>query len=403
MRSKGLMLLLAIVIGAIDAVLFKVFEYIVNHGTQYIWNDLFNSDVDRWKVVPLGIVLGLLLSGLFVLLKQKRIVPPKLSSVEEESSDEKPTLASLGIIFIIGAACLLAGASLGPEASLVAMTGGLGLWFGYYSRNDKAAKLLQLSSIGALLVAFFGSIILILLPLAMLLKKKKLSVTSAIPIVLAGASSYGALWLMDRNTEGYGSIPVPSSFHALDYLLAALLGMATAVLGWLLKKYILKANEAVKRYDKNYHWAISGALFGLVIGLLYMLGGQSVEFSGSEGTKLLMHHSPEYSVWALVVILLAKLLVTGWSLASGYRGGLVFPSIFIGVAIALIAETITGDTSTGVLVGSIAGVFCAMLGPAPALIFIIALIPFKLIGIAIVGIVFAALANKIIDKHAPIL
>src|SRR6185437_1996241 len=121
---------------------------IVNHGTQYIWDDLFHSNVERWRVIPLAVIFGLALSGLFVLLKQQRLVPPKINSVEAEASVERPTLKGLGIITVIGIASLLAGASLGPEASLVALTGGIGMWFAYKSGNDKTAKLLELASVG---------------------------------------------------------------------------------------------------------------------------------------------------------------------------------------------------------------------------------------------------------------
>ncbi len=401
MRNKILLLLIAIIVGAVDALVFKGFEWVVNSGSNYIWNDLLHSDTERWRVIPIALILGFILSAIIVLLKQVRLVPPKINSTEEEKTTEKPTLKSLGIIAIIGIASLLAGASLGPEASLVALTGGIGLWVAYRAKADKVANLLELASVGALLVAFFGSLILILLPIGLLAKKKKLSVVTALPVILAGASSFGVLWILDHNTAGYGTIPVTNAYKPIDFVLAALLGMACAGLGWALKKFILKTHDVIKRHDKEFHWALTGSIFGLVIGLLYLVGGQTIQFSGSEGSHLLIQKAPTLSLGMLCIILLAKLLVTGWSLATGYRGGLVFPSVFIGIAIALIAENITGDTSPGILIGSVAGVFSAMLGPLPALIFIIALLPFKLIGIAIVGIGFAAIGNKIIAKFNP--
>lgn len=400
-KSKTVVLLVVLVIGAIDAVVFKGFEYIVNNGTNWLWNDTVHSDTSRWRVLPLALVLGLVFSGLLVLLKQTRLVPPKVNSVEEEGSVERPTIAGLGIVLVVGLASLLAGASLGPEASLVALCGGIGLWFAYAAKADKTAKLFELASVGALLVAFFGSIVPILLPLLLLAKNKKLSVASALPVILACASAFGTLWLMDHNTAGYGTIPISNHYGVVDFPLAAILGLATAFLGWLLKQYILKTYDFVKRIDKTNPWALTGAVFGLIIGLLYLIGGQSVEFSGSQGSHMLTHHSPAYGLGMLVVILLAKLLVTGWSLGTGYRGGLVFPSVFSGVAIALIAENISGVVNPGVMIGSIAGVFSAMLGPIPALIFIIALLPVKLIGVAIVGIIFAAIGNKVIARFSP--
>jgi chloride channel protein, CIC family len=398
MKQSLTLLITALVIGALDAVVFKGFEYAVNHGTQYIWNDIFKTDIHRWLVIPLALVLGLILSGLFIALKQHRVVTPKINSVEEETSSEQPTINGLITIAIIGIASLLAGASLGPEASLVALCGGLGAWFAYRTHAIKSVPLFELASVGALLVVFVGALVMILLPLAMLIKKKQLSLTYAAIILLSGVSAYGVLWLMDRNTKGYGTIPVPNHFSALDFILAAILGLCTAILGWLLKHFILAINHQIVIWDKKYSWVLTGSIFGLVVGFLYLVGGESVQFSGSNGSVMLINHTPAFSIAMLIIILVAKLLVTGWSLASGYRGGLVFPSIFIGVSIALIAEGITGDISSGIMVGSIAGVFSALIGPVPAFIFMVGLLPFKLIGISIVGITFAVLGNKFISR-----
>jgi H+/Cl- antiporter ClcA len=400
-RKKALVLLLAVALGAADALIFKGFEAAVNHGTHYIWDTLFNSGVVRWRVVPLAVVLGLAFSALFVLLKQPRMVPPKINSTEAEDSDERPTLMGLGVILAIGLMSLLAGASLGPEAALVALTGGGGLWLAYRTKLGDAAKLFELASVGALLVAFFGSYILVALPLLMLLKNKRLDVTNAAVVLVTGASAFGMLWLLDHHTVGYGTIPAATHFTPIDYFLAALLGAVTAVLGWLLKQFILRLYDQLRLLEGRFSWFVTGPSFGFVVGLLYLAGGQSVQFSGSTGSHLLLSHQPPYALWMLFVILIAKLLVTGWSLGSGYRGGLVFPSVFIGVTVAAIAENIAGLTGPGVMIGSTAGVFSAMLGPAPALIAILALVPLKLSGVAVVAIVFAAIVNKAISRFTP--
>jgi H+/Cl- antiporter ClcA len=400
-RKKALFLLVAVALGAADALLFKGFEAAVNHGTQYIWDTLFNSGVARWRVVPLAAVLGLALSGLFVLLREPRMVPPRINSTESEESDDRPTLATLGVIAAIGLACLIAGASLGPEAALVALTGGAGLWLACRTDFGDAAKLFQLASVGGLLVAFFGAFVLVALPLLILLKNKQLNPRNAIVVSITAGASYGTLWLVDRHTAGFGTIPAPTHFTSIDYFLAALLGVITAMLGWLLKQFIVRVYERLRLLAERVSWLVTGPLFGLVVGLLYLVGGESVQFSGSSGSHLLLSHQPPYALWMLFVILIAKLLVTGWSLGSGYRGGLVFPSIFVGVTVGLIAENIAGLTGPGVIIGSTAGVFCAMLGPLPALICILALLPIKLSGVAVVGIVFAALGNRAIDKLLP--
>jgi hypothetical protein len=48
-----------------------------------------------------------------------------------------------------------------------------------------------------------------------------------------------------------------------------------------------------------------------------------------------------------------------------------------------------------VTIGSVAGVFAAMTGPAVGFIFIAGLVPVSLLGIAVVGILGAAVGNKL--------
>jgi H+/Cl- antiporter ClcA len=95
---------------------------------------------------------------------------------------------------------------------------------------------------------------------------------------------------------------------------------------------------------------------------------------------------------------LAKLLATAWSLAAGYRGGLVFPSIYSGVVIFLIVHALFGTSSNGILLGSVAGILGAMTGAVAGGIFVIAVIPYTLLPLAIVGIIGAAAGNRLIGK-----
>lgn len=400
MRGKVIVLATAVAIGVVNSLVFKAFEFAVNEGTVNLWNDVLKTDTHRWLVVPLTVAFGVGLSALIRLVGQERMVSAKTNPLEEGGSVQRVALKDIGVTALIGLASLVAGASLGPEASLIGIASGLGVWAAGRT-GAKATELLMLASIGALLVVFVGSMLLVLLPLLMLFQKKKLSRDTAVPILLAGGSAYATLWLIDHNVEGFGTIPTVPKSRWSDWLLAVAVGFLAAIIGFLLKNLVTKFGLIAKRLNKSLPWAVSGALFGSIIGLLYLIGGQSVEFSGSEGTKSL-HSDVSYGFWALLGILAVKLVVTAWSLASGYRGGLIFPSIYLGVATWLAVSSLFGSSGPGVLIGSIAGVFCAGTGsPAVALIFMAALLPLKLVGIAIAGIIGATWGNKLLTAHVP--
>jgi H+/Cl- antiporter ClcA len=397
MRNRLLVILVALVIGVIDALVFKSFEYVVNHGTNFIWNDVFKTDIHRWIVIPLAIVLSCCLSILFKLVREKRVVEPETDSLKQIGKGNV-TLRSIGLIALIGICSLLAGASLGPEASLVGICAGIGTWLAIKSNLDPAAELLTLSSVGALLVAFFGSILPISLPLLLLNKKKRLSIQNSIPVLIAGFSTYGTLWLINHNVVGYGNITIVPSYRPVDLLLGLALGMSATALGKLLKFAITEFSKIAMRIDASGFWMLAAGCFGFVIGVLYLIGGESVQFSGSEGSKLLAYHTPQYGAAALIIIIVAKLAVTSWSLAAGYRGGLVFPSIFTGLAIGLLVEQLFSGAGPGVVIGSIAGILGSMTNPAAALIFIASILPIHLIGVAVAGIIGSVLGNKILSK-----
>jgi H+/Cl- antiporter ClcA len=218
----------AVLIGAVNAVVLKLFLWAVDVGTVDLWNDVFHTDEHRWVVVPLALVLGIVLSGVLLVVRQPRLPPPHTNSLAFADDDEPATLGGVGMILFVGLSCLVAGASLGPEAALVGSAAAFGLWCGQRTGDGPTARLLQLSSVGALLVAFVGSFLIVLLPLLMLVQKKQLKVDSAVPVVVAGASSFGTLWLIDHGTKGFGTIPTSSQFSIGAWLRRSSDGRSTS-------------------------------------------------------------------------------------------------------------------------------------------------------------------------------
>jgi len=418
-RGAWRILLAAIGIGVVNAVVFKVFEYVVNHGSNWLWNDVFNSDERRWVVVPLAIGLSLVLTLVLRVLRQKRWQQPvtDLFSQEQPKQPRRTTVAEIGSILAQGAASLLAGASLGPEMSLTESSKAIGKWSGEKLQLEAgAAAVLVAASIGALMVAFLGSMLMVLLPLALVYKQaKRLPLAAVVPIVLASLSAFGTLWLMDHRTEGYGTIPVTPHAAVHDYAAAVVVALCISVAALGLLKLIGWLGDVTRRLDLDWPWYASAALFGLVLGLLYWIGGQPVEFSGSAGTKLLLSNTAHYTTWAFLGIAVVKLLATAWSKTTGYRGGLFFPSIFVGVAIGLFVEGLDSKLSgAGAMVGAIAAIFTALSIPVKpknrrdyatavfgAFLIMAALLPFKLMPLAAVAIVAAVVGNKALLKVVP--
>jgi H+/Cl- antiporter ClcA len=387
---------MVVAVGIVNALVFIAFEFSVNHGTQWLWNDVVQSDVHRWRVVILAVALAACHGTVLRLLRQPAVPPPATDPVHPEMSDEPATFSYLVTVLLVGLLSLLAGASLGPEASLMVFSTSLGLWVAMNLKNHAAAEHLVPASVGALLVALLGSMVMALVPLVELAKRKQLQVSTVVAVLLACLSSYGTAWLFHHPVQGWGTIPIGARYEIKDLGTGLVVGLAAVGLGWALKRIIHSLAKVTHWIDTSWHWLAASATFGLVLGLLYWIGGETVQFSGSRGSVAVLRDAPVYGFWTLVIMLTAKLLATGWSIVAGYRGGLIFPVVYGGIVALLLANTTFADSGPGVVIGVVAGIFGAMAGPIIALIFMTALVPFKLLPVVLVSIAGTAVGNKLI-------
>jgi H+/Cl- antiporter ClcA len=392
----------AIGIGVIDAVVFVVFEAVVDDGSDEVWNTLAGTDNTRWLVVPLAIALSICFSFIVRLVGQSRFTEPKTDLLAEGFPSEPATLVSIAILFLVGATSLIAGASLGPEASLVALSLAVGSWLAGRARASDDAQALTFASVGALLVAFVGSLVPILIPLVLLRQQKLWSARRAILGVVAGVTAYITLFVIQLgSTDGYGTIPASTDTGTHDFFTAFALGAIAVFVARAFKRLVQLFVGLTRRIDTLLPWTLSAALFGAGLGVAYLAGGQTIEFSGQAGTKMLLQRAATYSAIALGGIALAKLAATAWSLSTGYRGGVVFPSIFTAVAVGLFVSSVAASFGgPGVVVGVVAGILTALTGPAFALVFLISLLPVKLIGVAAAGAIGAVLCDRTLTRVA---
>jgi H+/Cl- antiporter ClcA len=137
------------------------------------------------------------------------------------------------------------------------------------------------------------------------------------------------------------------------------MGVVGALLGWTIRWIGLSLRPVVHLN----RIAVTAAL-GLVIGLTAMayqlLTGRpfsEVLFSGQSALPNLVEHAAEYSIGALILLMVGKALAYGLSL-SAFRGGPVFPSMFIGAALGIAASALPG-MSLAPAIGMGIGAMCA--------------------------------------------
>ena len=398
-------LLISGALGVIIGLMYLGFEWIVNQGTNLIWNTLVQSDVYRWRVIPLAILLGFLYSFIIKRLHKTRLVPVNTDLASEVAEQNPDTSAKdVLILLFIGILSLVAGASLGPEAPLVAASIALVAWLANKLKiaGSPQAKLLTLTSLGALLCAFLHTLIPVIIPLLLLAKKKQLRPISALVVILCCFFSWGVVFFLKGATGA--KFPLPSDFDLQSILIAALLGFMTVILAQIIKRLLTIFHSKAKKIETKFSWIISTLIFGGVLGLLYYLGGPSVQFSGEEGMKFLLENQLAYPFWMFFALLIIKLVATTWSLGTGYRGGLVFPSIYMATALSLTIDAVfslSGATHTGAIIGGSSGILLAMTNPLVGIVLAFSLFPLKLFLVSAAGALGAVVGMRIFTKLFP--
>jgi chloride channel protein, CIC family len=122
--------------------------------------------------------------------------------------------------------------------------------------------------------------------------------------------------------------------HLLDLLVALAVGVATAVVVAAVKRLARRVAGGGARRLGTAAFLLAG---GLAVGLIALLAdglgadSQDVLFSGQASIPALL---AETSTGVVLLLLVAKAIAYAISLACGFRGGPIFPALFLGIGIA---------------------------------------------------------------------
>jgi H+/Cl- antiporter ClcA len=365
-------LVLAAVLGAPISAVAYGFLALTEKAQTYLFDDLpqdlFTGSTPAWWPVPLLALCGLVV-GLTI-----RFLPGNggHSPAFGFQTGGLPVDRELPGIVLASLATLSLGAVLGPEAPLIAIGGGLGaLALRLIKRDAPPMALTILASAGsfAAISTLLGSP---LLGAFLIMEVAGVSGATLSLVALPGllASGMGALvfvGLDDWTGLGTFSLALPSVPEAGSPTVATMwwalvIGVVAAALGWLVRSVGLWLRPVV-----HLNRVLVTAAFGALIGataMVYQLGsGHSftqVLFSGQTALPELVEHAADYSVGVLVLLGACKMLAYGLSL-SAFRGGPVFPAMFIGAALGIALSGLPGMTLPAAIAAGIGAMCAAML------------------------------------------
>lgn len=340
------------------ALTYYYFEQAVHHSTSYIWTTLLPSDSQRWLVIPLCLVIGAIFFGL-----QHYLDPSsEAHEVKGLGSMPTPTITNFAKIIVIGFFSLVAGASLGPEAILVPACLVVGGFVGtkLHKNNQNAVGLLSAMGLMALFAAFFNSFFTGLLGLLLVSKQTKTKLNAGL-IVLGMVASAVTVWVLGLlESTSFISLPPHSwKISALSIVICVFLFVA----GWCythILNFTHNSFEKLHQMVKSKPWLWRAILAATGLALLYLLGGPLVQFTGNESIEPMFAQASALGAVGLLWIFVVKTLAISWSKALGYRGGLIFPSIFAACALIAIGRLLDQNISIALaLIVVMAGMFVA--------------------------------------------
>jgi H+/Cl- antiporter ClcA len=297
-------------------------------------------------------------------------------------------------------ATLSLGVVLGPEAPLVALGAGLGVCAVRLAKHDvpdKTAAVVAAAGSFAAISTLFGSPILgaFLLMEAAGIGGAMLELVLLPGLLAAGVGSLVFIGLDSWTGWGTFSLAIPNLPHVgrpdlAEFGWALAVGLAAALLGSAIRRLGLFLRPYVQRRIMLLTPLMGLAIAGLAI--LYAEGsgknGTEVLFSGQSALPGLLTSSATYSVGALLLLIACKGLAYGVSLSS-FRGGPVFPSMFIGAAGGILLSHLPGlPPITGAAMGI--GAMCAVMLRLPMTSVLLATLLLSTDGLAVMPLAIVA-------------
>ncbi|NUR52273.1 MAG: chloride channel protein [Hamadaea sp.] len=400
-RAYLRLILLGAAIGIPAALIAALFLASVHELEHWLWG----TGEPPWYAV-----LSLPILGAIIVVLARRFLPGDGGHSPLEGLSTAPTPISYAPGVVLAALGSLSyGAVLGPEAPVIALGSVVGMITTRFVKLDKQGTAVvsnagQFSSISAL---FGGPVVA-----GMLLLEGGIGLGARLlPVLLPGLVSASIGYLIFTGFGAWGGLNAPglvvpdmpaySGVHLGDLLIVIIVGILSALA--LSRVHLLGRRVAEVKLPMPALLLAGGLAVGLLALLARALGAnsQDVLFSGQASVGVV---ATADSTKIVLVLLIAKFLAYAVCLGCGFRGGPIFPAIFLGVALASLGVVWFDLSPTLALAGGAAAgmaaqtrlifsplVFAALLVGAPSL---------DVLPPAVLAVAAAWLTTKFLDRRA---
>jgi H+/Cl- antiporter ClcA len=359
-RDFWVLMTYAVVLGVFGAIAGLVFIGVIKVGGSWYAASRPGWFGGHWWWIAVTAAAGVVVGLLRRLTRLPEQVPGLFADLHTEHVDPRlvPGIA------VVSAVSLIGGASLGPEKALGAMGGGAGSWIA--QRRVLGKENSQVNTLAGFAGAYGGlfssTVIVVMLVLEVARPGGRRLAKALAAEIVASSVSFGiyfavagAVFLDDYKVPPY-------RFQDWQLLAGIPLGLLAAVLVTLLAGCMMAASRLFGRLKvpTSAKSALGGVVFGLV-GVALPL----TMFSGSDQLKTVLKDAGTLGLGLIAAILIGKMLTFAVSQGSGFVGGPIFPSLFIGGTAGVLVHQALPGVPLGLAFTCLLAAVPGALAPAP--------------------------------------
>jgi H+/Cl- antiporter ClcA len=343
-RPTGLQYLRLVLLGAgigIPAALFAALFLAAVHGLEHVlWHDIptdIGSTSPQWYLVITFPVVGAA-----ICLAARKLLPGDGGHDPLQGLNKSPTPVShIPGVVLAALATLGFGAVLGPEVPVLAIGTSVGVAVTMFVRiGPQGDAVISIAGgFSALSALFDGPIVA-----GMFLVESSEGLGAALPpLLVPGLVSAAIGYTIFIGFGHWGGLSAPgltvpnlptyTGTHLDGLVIALVVGVAAALLlQYVHRLGLLVQATGLKRLNMPILLLAGGLVVGLLAEFADLLGAnsQNVLFSGQSSIPSIVAST---STKVVLITLVAKAVAYGVSLGCGFRGGPIFPSLFLGVAL----------------------------------------------------------------------
>lgn len=329
---KGRIIWQSILVGLLSGLVVVLFRVLIENLFSFVLN--ISIGANHSYLLPVISCLGGLIAGVLVFKLAPETKGSGIPFVKMvlQKSGAVIRVRTIFVKFIAGVLAIGTGMSLGREGPSVQLGAGVGSFVGKLFRQKNINKdTLIASGAGAAIAATFNAPIAgTIFVIEELLHRFSSSILFPCLVATVTASSVSRMILGNRTI--FDCEFVQAVLNKESFVVYIVLGVVCGLFGVLFSKTIFFFNGFYTRFNKIPDYvkpAIAALLIGVIgIFLPYVLSG------GNNVVEMLLNDS--FSIALVIIIFVAKFIVTPMCFGSGAAGGIFLPMLMIGAFLGYI-------------------------------------------------------------------